>query len=99
MLAITKRTEAQQGQAGISKKANITPNRNEPKESWAKRNPQYFPVDVNKASKDELLRVPGLGQITVDRILEQRKISRIQTIADLGKFTLRLKKTNEYLSF
>jgi predicted DNA-binding helix-hairpin-helix protein len=71
----------------------------DPKESWAKRNPQYFPVDVNKASRDELLRVPGLGQITVDRILELRKSARITTINDIGKTTIRLKKANEYLAF
>jgi predicted DNA-binding helix-hairpin-helix protein len=71
----------------------------DPKESWAKRNPEYFPVDINKASKDELLRVPGLGQITVDRILEHRKSAKIKTISDIGKSTSRLKKANEYLSF
>ncbi|MGD0596891.1 MAG: radical SAM protein [Sedimentisphaerales bacterium] len=71
----------------------------DPKESWAKRNPQYFPVDINKASKDELLRVPGLGQITVDRILEHRKSARIRTINDIGKTTSRLNKANSYLVF
>ncbi len=71
----------------------------DPKESWAKRNPQYFPVNINNASRDELLRVPGLGQISVDHILEQRKSSKIQTIADIGKPNIRLKKANEYLSF
>jgi len=71
----------------------------DPKESWAKRNPQYFPVDVNKASKDELLRVPGLGQITVDRILEHRKTARITTINDIGKTTSRLAKAKSYLAF
>jgi len=71
----------------------------DPKESWAKRNPQYFPVDINKASRDELLRVPGLGQITVDRILELRKSAKIKTISDIGKTTSRLNKANEYLAF
>ena len=71
----------------------------DPKESWAKRNPQYFPVNINKASKDELLRVPGLGQITVDRILEHRKTAKITTINDIGKTTSRLKKANQYVVF
>jgi predicted DNA-binding helix-hairpin-helix protein len=71
----------------------------DPKESWAKLNPGFFPVNINKSSREELLRVPGLGQISVDRILEQRKTSRIQTIADIGKSTSRFKKANEYLSF
>jgi predicted DNA-binding helix-hairpin-helix protein len=71
----------------------------DPKESWAKRNPPYFPVNINKASRDELLRVPGLGQITVDRILEHRKSAKIKTITDLGKSTSRLTKANDYLVF
>jgi predicted DNA-binding helix-hairpin-helix protein len=71
----------------------------DPKESWAKRNPQYFPVNINKASKDELLRVPGLGQISVGRILELRKSTKIKTISDIGKSTSLLKKANEYIAF
>ena len=71
----------------------------DPKESWAKRNPQYFPVDINKASKDELLRVPGLGQITVERIIELRKSAKIKTISDLGKSTSLLTKANDYLAY
>ena len=80
----------------------------DPKEAWAKRHPEYFPVDVNKASKYELMRVPGLGQITVERILEQRKSSRIRTISEVGpstssgqvgKPTKLLTKANQYLVF
>ncbi len=71
----------------------------DPKESWAKRNPQYFPVNINKASKFELLRVPGLGQISVDRILEIRQSSKIHSISEIGKPNIRLKKANEYLSY
>jgi predicted DNA-binding helix-hairpin-helix protein len=71
----------------------------DPKESWAKRNPQYFPVNINKASKDELLRVPGLGQITVERILELRKSAKIKTVSDIGKSTIRLTKATDYLAF
>jgi predicted DNA-binding helix-hairpin-helix protein len=71
----------------------------DPKEVWAKQHPNYFPVNINKASKIELLRVPGLGLISVERILEQRKTSRINAITDVGKPAARLKKANEYLVF
>jgi predicted DNA-binding helix-hairpin-helix protein len=71
----------------------------DPKEVWAKQHPDYFPVNINKASKFELLRVPGLGLISVERILEQRKTSRIRAITDIGKATIRLKKANEYITF
>jgi predicted DNA-binding helix-hairpin-helix protein len=71
----------------------------DPKEQWAKRHPEYFPVDVNKASKYELLRVPGLGPITVERILEQRRTSKIRAITDIGRTTKLLQKANEYMNF
>ena len=71
----------------------------DPKEAWAKRHPEYFPVDANRASKYELLRVPGLGLITVERVLEQRKTARIRGIEDVGKVTKLLNKANEYLTF
>jgi predicted DNA-binding helix-hairpin-helix protein len=71
----------------------------EPKEHWAKLHPDYFPVDINKASKCQLLRVPGLGEITVSRILEQRKSGKINNICEIGKPASRLSKANEYLRF
>ncbi len=71
----------------------------DPKEHWAKLHPDYFPLNINKASKYELLRVPGLGDITVSRILEHRKMRRIAHIDDIGKATSLLKKANEYLCY
>jgi predicted DNA-binding helix-hairpin-helix protein len=71
----------------------------DPKEHWARLHPEYFPLDINKAEKCQLLRVPGLGEITVKRILERRKMSRIRRIEDIGRPHSRLLKANEYLCF
>ncbi|MBN2318925.1 MAG: radical SAM protein [Acidobacteria bacterium] len=71
----------------------------DPKEHWAMLHPEYFPLDINKAPKYQLLRVPGLGEITVNRILEQRKTGRIWSIDALGRPSLRLKKASGYLRF
>ena len=49
----------------------------EPKLAWALRNPDRFPVDVNRATKSELLRVPGFGRHTVDAILATRRHTRV----------------------
>jgi predicted DNA-binding helix-hairpin-helix protein len=70
----------------------------DPKEAWALGHPEYFPVNVNHASRFSLLRVPGLGPLTVKRILEQRKSRRIRWIEDVGKVGVRLKKAKKYLS-
>ena len=71
----------------------------DPKEAWALRHPETFPMNINRASRFSLLRVPGLGPVTVKRILEQRKAGRIRHIEDVGKVGVRLKKAKQYLDF
>jgi len=71
----------------------------DPKEAWALRHPEVFPININRASRFALLRVPGLGPVTVNRILEQRKTGRIRHIEDIGKVGVRLKKAKQYLDF
>lgn len=55
----------------------------DPKLAWALRNRHLFPVDVNTAAKEMLLRVPGLGATMVQRILGSRRFRKIR-LADLG---------------
>jgi predicted DNA-binding helix-hairpin-helix protein len=71
----------------------------DPKEAWAMRHPEAFPMNINRASRFALLRVPGLGPVTVNRILEQRRAGRIRHIEDVGKVGVRLKKAEKYLAF
>jgi predicted DNA-binding helix-hairpin-helix protein len=71
----------------------------DPKEMWALKHPEVFPLNVNRVSYFELLRVPGLGPITVKRILERRKKRRIGCIEDVGKVGIRLEKAQKYLVF
>jgi len=71
----------------------------DPKLLWAENHPEMFPVDVNRASKFSLLRVPGLGPITVSRILKRRKQARLRRIDDIGKTGVRLQKAAAYLAF
>lgn len=63
----------------------------DPKLSWALRNREQFPVDLNRATREEILRVPGLGVTTVDRLLRVRRWSPIR-LADLTKLRVSLKK-------
>jgi predicted DNA-binding helix-hairpin-helix protein len=72
----------------------------DPKEQWAQKNPNFFPVDINTASRDELLRVPGIGFVTLERILELRKIGfKINKIDDIHKINSRILKAQNYLKF
>ncbi|HVF62560.1 MAG TPA: putative DNA modification/repair radical SAM protein [Casimicrobiaceae bacterium] len=50
----------------------------DPKLAWALANRDRFPVDVNRASKEVLLRVPGLGMRNVKRILATRKHRKLR---------------------
>jgi len=71
----------------------------DPKEIWARNHPDFFPLDVNRASRLELLRVPGLGPVTVDRLLRQRRTQRIRRLEDLGRPGARLRKAQAFLAF
>lgn len=72
----------------------------DPKEIWAQRHPEFFPVNINTAEKYTLLRVPGLGPTTVNTILAQRKQGqKVRALADLGRVGKRLQKAANYLVF
>ncbi len=72
----------------------------DPKEMWARLHSEFFPVNINKDDKYRLLRVPGLGQVTVDKILSlrQNKIN-IRSLEYLGLQSKILKKARQYLVF
>ncbi len=71
----------------------------DPKQVWANKNPHFFPLNPNYASKLDLLKVPGFGPITVNRILYRRKQARLTDIRQLGKYTKTLQKAQNYLTF
>lgn len=61
----------------------------DPKLAWALRNRGQFPLDVNRASREMLLRVPGFGVRLVDRILAARRTGalRAEDLARMGALT------------
>jgi predicted DNA-binding helix-hairpin-helix protein len=71
----------------------------DPKTAWARLHPERFPVEVNRAEKEELLRVPGLGLLTVQRILEARARQKFRSLSDLKKLNPRTGQAAEYLLF
>ncbi|BCJ90082.1 hypothetical protein IZ6_08170 [Terrihabitans soli] len=62
----------------------------DPKLAWALRNRALFPLDINRAGREELLRVPGFGLKTVDRIIAARRIHSVST-GDLKRLHVPLK--------
>ena len=61
----------------------------DPKLAWALRNRDVFPVNVNVAPRETLLRIPGLGVRSVDRILRARRWRRVR-VADLARIRVPL---------
>lgn len=68
----------------------------DPKMAWALRNREQFPVDVNTAAREILLRVPGLGVKTVSRIVALRRLHWLR-YADLIKLRVPLRKAAPFI--
>ena len=50
----------------------------DPKLSWAIRNMQHFPVDINKADYKMILRIPGIGVMSAQKIVQARKFGKLR---------------------
>lgn len=68
----------------------------DPKLAWALQQRDYFPVDVNVASREQLLRIPGIGARNVKRILSIRRHQRLRT-DDLKKLKVAWKRAKSFV--
>ncbi len=69
----------------------------DPKLAWALQHRGLFPVEVNRAGRDMLLRVPGLGTRTVDRIVAARR-TRSMRYEDLVRMGALMKKARPFIT-
>lgn len=69
----------------------------DPKLAWALKHRAVFPVDINRADREMLLRVPGLGAKTVDRIIAARRV-RAFRMADLARLRVSLRKVAPFVT-
>jgi putative DNA modification/repair radical SAM protein len=68
----------------------------DPKSAWALKNRHRFPVDVNTAEREMLLRVPGLGTRAIDKILAARRHTTLR-LADVARLTGALKRARPFI--
>ncbi len=68
----------------------------DPKLAWALAHRERFPVDINRADRDMLLRVPGLGVRSVNAILASRRHRRLR-LDDLGRLRVSLRKVRPFI--
>lgn len=69
----------------------------DPKCSWAVENLDIFPIEINKASYEELIRVPGFGKVYAMRIINARKFSNL-TFDDLRTLKISLKRAINFIT-
>jgi putative DNA modification/repair radical SAM protein len=69
----------------------------DPKAGWAIRNLQNFPVEINKASYEILLRIPGLGVLSAKRILAMRRFAPLN-FENLKKIGVVLKRARYFIT-
>lgn len=69
----------------------------DPKCSWALAHPHFFPVEVNQADYETLLRIPGVGVVSARRILSARRTGPLHT-EDLRKLGVVMKRAQYFLT-
>jgi putative DNA modification/repair radical SAM protein len=69
----------------------------DPKLVWALKNQGFFPIDVNRATREELLRIPGIGTRGVDKIIAARRFGRLR-YDDLSRVAASVRKIRPFVT-
>ena len=69
----------------------------DPKLAWALRHPEFFPVDINTAAYEHIVRVPGIGTKSAMLIVNSRKFNRV-TSYHLKKMGVVMKKAKYFIT-
>lgn len=69
----------------------------DPKLAWARRNLSGRPVEVNRAGKRELMRVPGIGPKGAEAILEARRAGRLRELSNLQKLGVAVQRAAPFV--
>ena len=88
----------QEVELALGEKGNL-PLTKDPKFAIAQKQPWLFPVDINRASYDELLRVPGIGPVSAGRIIEARREHSIFSLEQLKKMGALTKRALPFIWF
>ncbi len=68
----------------------------DPKLAWALKHRGRFPVDINRAPREALLRIPGLGVKAVDRVIASRRWRRL-SLDDVARLTVSVTKVRPFI--
>jgi predicted DNA-binding helix-hairpin-helix protein len=70
----------------------------DPKCAWALAHPERFPVEVQRATYEELVRVPGVGPVAARRIVSQRATASLRGLSDLRKLGVLTTRAGGFLT-
>ena len=68
----------------------------DPKTAWALKHRDDFPVDINRAPREQLLRIPGMGVKTVNAVVRARRQRRLR-LDDLGRLTRSIERLRPFV--
>jgi len=68
----------------------------DPKLAWALRHREQFPVDLNRATYEQLIRVPGIGTRNARRLLRSRRWRSVR-LADLARLRVPMRKVLPFI--
>jgi predicted DNA-binding helix-hairpin-helix protein len=71
----------------------------DPKTAYAIMHPEFYPVDINRASEQELLKVPGIGPLSARRIVETRVQDTFRSLSELRRVGAFVNRAAPYLEF
>lgn len=77
--------------------AGNLPRHTDPKLMHALRHPERFPLEINRATRDELLRVPGIGPLSADRILQLRRAGALRDIRALERIGMATRRAAPFI--
>ncbi len=71
----------------------------DPKTLWAENNPAFFPININKACYEDLLRIPGVGPVSARKIIREREFFPIWTLQRFAGMGIQTEKIVDYICY
>ena len=80
----------------FDKEGNL-PSNLDPKLAWALSHPEIFPIEINRAGYEELLRIPGIGHRIAREILQMQTVGKIKDFEELKRTGINLARTTSFI--
>jgi len=75
----------------------LLPSQDDPKTLWALAHPEFFPIAVNRAGRYLLLRVPGIGPRSAERIVNGRRRGKLLSLRDLRQMGTNVRRAAPFV--